>query len=264
MSLLKQQEVGLNKNPNRLLIYAHPGQGKTAIMSGLPNSILFDFEDRSHHLKGNIYNIKEIALNEEVNEVSAFGLAINDLKARIKEDEKNKPDFLIVDTFSSLEKDVIMPHATTLFGKTLIGKGMARKGEIVTDVVSQLPNGGGYIHFFKAYESIINSFAGLYNKCIIYNCHTKQSVKIRGIEELGADDIYATGKVGKDLVQNCQAVAQLYQIDRKVYLSFEMNERRLVTKASSKHLFDKKILISEIDEKDNFIYYWDKIFPGWV
>lgn len=259
MSLLKKQEVSKYQIPNRLLIYSHPGQGKTKIMEGLGNSVLFDFEDRSSHIAGSVYNIKEIAVEKNVGEIQAFSMAINDLKTTVQ--SGSKPDYIILDTFSSLEKNIIYPYATMKFNGTLVGKGMQAKGEVVTDVVSQLAKGAGYLHLFKAYEGIMGMFAGLYNVALIINCHIKQGAKLKGIEELSADDIYATGKLGSDVVQTCQAVAQLYKTDdNKVYLSFKHNERRLVTKASSPHLYDKDILISEMLPDGTFKFYWDAIF----
>lgn len=259
MSLLKKQEASKFTVPNRLTVYSHAGMGKTKIMEGLKNAVLFDFEDRSQHIAGNVYNIKELAVSNGWTEVQAFGAAVADLKKMVQEGKK--PDFVILDTFSSLEKNIIMPYATMKFNGTLIGKGMAAKGERVTDVVTELAKGGGYQHLFKAYEEVMGMFGGTYNICLIVNCHIKQGSKLKGVEELTADDIYATGKLGADLVQTSQAVAQLYKTDdNKVYLSFKHNERRLVTKASSPHLFDKDILISEMNPDGSFTFHWDSIF----
>ncbi len=259
MALLKKQESSKFVIPSRLTVYSHPGMGKTKVMEGLDDFVLFDFEDRSRHIAGNVYNIKDIAIEQGVSEIQAFGMAVADLTALVK--AGNKPKFIVLDTASSLERSILTPLATSIFNQSLIGKGMAAKGDAVTDVVTQLPKGGGYQWLYKAYEKVMSMLDGLYGVCLITNCHIKQGAKLKGIEELTVDDIYLTGKLGADLIQTSQAVAQLYKNDdNKAYLSFKHNERRLVTKASSPHLFDKDILISEMDQDGNFTFYWDKIF----
>lgn len=258
MSVIKKQTGKGNLIPNRLGIYAHPGEGKTAIMSGLKNSLLIDFEDRSHHHSGDVFNLKSYMSENDCSEMKAMGDLIKNL--REEAGKGNKYDFIILDTMSSLET-IIKKRATELFNKSLIGRGMAKKGNAITDVVSQLANGGGYIWLHNAYEEILNSFNGLANICYIYNCHIKQGSKLKESEELTADDINMTGKLKYALVQDCQAFAKFYRTsDNKGILSFKQNERNLVTKASSPHLFDKEIVISEMDDKGNITYHWDKIF----
>lgn len=247
--------------PNRLGIYAHPGEGKTAIMSGLKNSLLIDFEDRSHHHKGDVVNVKEFAIKEGVSELKALSIAIKLIKEQAQKGEKY--DYIIFDTMSSFE-NLIRQRATIVFNKTLIGKSMAEKGTVITDVVSQLPNGGGYIHLHNAYEELLASFDGLANICYIYNCHIKQASKLKSGEELIADDINLTGKLRNSLIQNCQAFAKFYRNnEKKGILSFKQDENNLVSKASSPHLFNKEIIISEMNEKTGeIIYHWDKVFSN--
>lgn len=258
MSVIKKQSGKGNHIPNRLGIFGHPGEGKTAIMSGLTNSLLIDFEDRSYHHTGDVFNLKQYMIENETSEIKALGDLIKSLREQAKEGKKY--DYIIFDTMSSLE-GIIKKRATQLFNNTLIGKGMAKKGHQITDVVSQLANGGGYIHLHNAYEEIIGMFDGLINKAYIYNCHIKQGSKLKDSQELTADDINLTGKLKASLIQDCQAFAKYYRTkDNKGILSFKQDERNLVTKASSPHLFDKDIIISEMDEKGELTFYWDKIF----
>lgn len=259
MSIIKKQSGEGNLIPNRLGIFAHPGQGKTAIMSGLENSLLIDFEDRSHHHKGDTFNLKAYSAENQCSDLESLAALVKDLKTMAAEGQKY--DYIIFDTMSSLEL-LIKERATMLFNKTLIGKGMERKGNKITEVVSQLANGGGYIWLHNAYEEIMNMFSGLATKCYIYNCHIKQGSKLKDSQELVADDINLTGKLKASLIQECQAFAKFYRNEaNEGILSFKQDERNLVTKASSPHLFDKDIVISERDKKTGKItYHWDKVF----
>ena len=259
MSIIKKQSGKGNLIPNRLGIYSHPGEGKTAIMSGLKNSLLIDFEDRSHHHAGDTFNLKAYAAENGCNEMASLAALVTSLKeSAIK---GNKYDYIIFDTMSSLEP-ILKKRATYLFNQTLIGKGMAKKDTVITDVVSQLANGSGYIWLHNADEEIMNMFSGLAEKCYIYNCHIKQGSKLKDSEELIADDINLTGKLKSGLIQQCQAFAKFYRNkDNQGILSFKQDERNLVTKASSPHLFDKEIIISERNnETGEIIYHWDKVF----
>lgn len=259
MSIIKKQSGEGNLIPNRLGIFAHPGQGKTAIMSGLENSLLIDFEDRSHHHKGDTFNLKAYAAENNCSDMAALAALINSLKENAAQGIKY--DFIIFDTMSSFEI-LIKERATMLFNESLIGKGMTKKGNNITEVVSQLANGGGYIWLHNAYLELTGKFAGLASKCYIYNCHIKQASKLKNSQELMADDINLTGKLKSGLIQDCQAFGKFYRNDKNEgILSFEQDERNLVTKASSPHLFDKEIVISTRNNDTGEIsYHWDRIF----
>lgn len=258
MTVIKKQDGGGNHAPNRLGIFSHAGEGKTAIMAGLDNALLIDFEDRSHHHTGDVFNLKQYMVDNDCSELKALGDLVKTLKEEAQKGNKYK--YIIFDTMSSMEV-VIRKRATMLFNNSLIGKGMAKKGNKITDAVTQLANGQGYVWLNSAYEEILGMFDGLASDCYIYNCHIKQGSKLKDAQELTADDINLTGKLKASLVQNCQAFGKFYRTkDNKGILSFKQDERNLVTKASSPHLFNKDIVISEMDDKGNLTYHWDKIF----
>lgn len=255
MSLLKKQVASKFTVPDRLLIYAHPGTGKTKVMEGLPNAIIFDFESRSNHVSGSIYNIAEIAIAQGCSMYAAFGMAIADLKEMVKGGQK--PDFIVLDTYTSFEP-IITEYATAMYNNSLMGK-----NEKLSNVVLQAPKGSGYRWLHDANQKLMDNLRGLYNKAIIINLHIKQSSIVKHEEELAADDINATGKLRDWLIQNAQAVAKLEKETEdgvtKAYLSFVESDRKLVCKAPP-YIWNQRVLISEMDGEGKFTYHWNTIF----
>lgn len=257
--ILKQKAKKILQ-PNRLAIYSHPGQGKTKIIEGLPNALIIDYEDRAHHVGGNVFNIKRYAIDNKVSELKAKKMLVKHLRDEAA--TGNRYDFIVHDTMSSAER-LIHKWATHMFNQTAIGKGMADKGNKCTDVLS-IPY-TGYRYLNLGFVDFMEDFDGLFNYGTIHNCHIKQASKLKEGIELSADDINLTGKLKSTLLQDAQAAAQLTQEDNKCYLDFRLSDSNIVNKASSPHISGKKICISEYNpDTQEFTYHWNKIFPEWV
>lgn len=258
--ILKQKRKSVLQ-PNRLTIYSHPGNGKTQISEGLPNALIIDYEDRSGAVAGNVFNVKRYAIDNGVSELKA----VKELVKHLKEEAQkgNRYDYLIHDTMSSAEV-LIRQWATVLFNRSVVGKGMADKGQKVKSVVTEIAF-TGWLWLDIAYEDFMGDFDGLFNNAMIYNCHIKQGSRLKDGKELNADDINLTGKLKAKLLQSSQAAAQLTQEDNKCYLDFRLGDTNVVNKASSPHISGKKICISEYNpDTQEFTYHWNKIFPEWV
>lgn len=260
MSNIFEKQKGQKKeNPNRLLIMAHKGVGKTTIMEGLENAVLIDLEDRSSHITATVANLKKksIEMKKGLHELFIESVKeLRDMKAG-----GTKIDYLILETLSSFEQ-IVRRHATKKFLSTLVGKKMLQKGETITDVAVDLPNGAGWMHFFNAYQELLSYLDGIADKAIIYTAHIRQKSIIKDDKEILGEDIDFPGKAGIDLMKNCQACGILRidpEDDYKRILDFSHKGKHMLTKASSSHLHNKEIIISELKD-GKLITHWDKIF----
>jgi hypothetical protein len=263
MSIFEKQKGNKKENPSRLLIIAHKGVGKTTILEGLPNAVILDLEDRSSHITATVANLKKKAVMEGKPLLQLYGESIAELRQLKK--SGTKIDYIVLETLSSFEKLVRQKATENFIKSTLIGQKMADK-KTVRDVTAELPNGAGWQFFFNAYQDLIEALEGVADKAIIYTAHIKQRSIIKGDKEVLGEDIDFPGKSGIDLMKNCQACGIL-QIDEqdpyKRILDFSHAGRHMLTKASSSHLHNKKIVISE--QKDGKLTtHWDKVFPGWI
>jgi len=283
MSYLPEKEIKKDKtlNPNRLIIASHSGRGKTQIAEGLPNNLILDFEDRSGHITAHKINFPRLANKEN----KPFGLLLKNVADELKEANSKKGDFvydyLTFDTLSTFEP-IIRDLATKRFNESNIGIGKARKKAsdlghkglkshqlaafMVKDVVTELPEGAGYMWLFNAYREIMSWFDGTVRYCFLYMAHSKQGSMTRKDQDLKASDIDFLGKMRLDIVKRADACGFLsidsQNPDNRI-LSFKVSEKDLVSKASAPHLYNQEIVISEY--KDGKItYHWDKVFPGWV
>lgn len=138
----KVVEGDKNLNPSRLILVGHHGVGKTAVGAKLPNSLLIDYEDRSGHVTTHKVNVPELCSIHGKSRVQVVKKIAADLKEKNAEKGDFVFDFLIHDTLSSMER-VIDELANDNFSKSVVGKGMARKGTSVSSVIAELPDGAG-------------------------------------------------------------------------------------------------------------------------
>lgn len=266
MSIFEEQKGNKKENPSRLLIIAHKGIGKTTILEGLPNTVIFDLEDRSSHISATVANLKKKAVEEKKSLLSLYTEGVSELREMKR--KGTVIDFIVLETLSSFEKLVRQQATVDFLSSTLVGQKMLEKGKQIKDVTAELPNGGGWQFFFNAYQDLLEKLEGIADKGIIYTAHIRQRSIIKDNEEVLGEDIDFPGKAGIDLMKNCQACGIL-RIDKddpyKRILDFSHKGKHMMTKASSSHLHNKEVVISESkDQGKTIITHWDKIFPGWI
>lgn len=125
------------KSPRRVVIFAQTKTGKTQAVSALPNSLLIDTEDGSGFVSARKINVKKEAKKQGTNSLVIIQQIGQRLDEYYKEHGKYPYDYLIVDTMTGLEESARV-YATILYKNTPIGKSFGG-----TDVVAELPNGGG-------------------------------------------------------------------------------------------------------------------------
>lgn len=235
-----------------IIIASRPGMGKTQALMQLPDSIIFDYEDSSSFYRGkaDVVNIQDIVNKEGCGPIAATGKAISALKAAGK-----KYTYGIIDTISKLD-DHAEGLALVNYKNSPIGKNFNGRS------VFELPRGSGYYWHREAFQSLFPMFDGLFDKQILV-AHVKDSSIVKDGEDIHTTDIRLTGAL-RDIFSAKQDACGILTMDKKEpnkrYLDFRKTPSRSFVKTRADHLRDKKILISEINNKGEFVTHWDKVF----
>ena len=225
------------QNPKRIVIYSKPKTGKTTAYAGLEENLILDLENGSDYvdaLKVKISNLQELL----------------DTGKAIK--EAGKPyKFITVDTVTVLE-EMIMPLAIKLYRQTPMGKNYDG------DNVTTLPNGAGYLYIRQAFFQVLD-FIDTLAPTIILSGHIKdKQVDDKG-ELVMSANIDLTGKIKSLICANADAIGYMYRKGNKTILSFKTNEE-VTCGARPEHLRNEEIVVTEMNEKGELEFHWDKVF----
>ena len=225
------------QNPKRIVIYSKPKTGKTTAYAGLDNNLILDLENGSDYvdaLKVKISNLQELL----------------DTGKAIK--EAGKPyKFITVDTVTVLE-EMIQPLAIKLYRQTPMGKNYDG------DNVTTLPNGAGYLYIRQAFFQVLD-FIDTLAPTIILSGHIKdKQVDDKG-ELVMSANIDLTGKIKSLICANADAIGYMYRKGNKTILSFKTNEE-VTCGARPEHLRNEEIVVTEMNEKGELDFHWDKVF----
>jgi hypothetical protein len=225
------------QNPKRIVIYSKPKTGKTTAYAGLDDNLILDLENGSDYvdaLKVKISNLQELL----------------DTGKAIK--EAGKPyKFITVDTVTVLE-EMIQPLAIKLYRQTPMGKNYDG------DNVTTLPNGAGYLYIRQAFFQVLD-FIDTLAPTIILSGHIKdKQVDDKG-ELVMSANIDLTGKIKSLICANADAIGYMYRKGNKTILSFKTNEE-VTCGARPEHLRNEEIVVTEMNEKGELDFHWDKVF----
>jgi hypothetical protein len=225
------------QNPKRLVIYSKPKTGKTTAYAGLEDNLILDLENGSDYveaLKVKISNLQELL----------------DAGKAIK--EAGKPyKYVTIDTVTALE-DMIMPLAIKLYRNTPMGKNFDG------DTVVTLPNGAGYLYIRQAFFQVID-FIDTLAPHIILSGHIKDKVVDDKGEMVMSANIDLTGKIKSLICANADAIGYMYRKGNKTIISFKTNEE-VTCGARPEHLRNEEIVVSEMNEKGELEFHWDKVY----
>jgi hypothetical protein len=224
-------------NPKRIVIYSKPKTGKTTAYAGLDNNLILDLEHGSDYVDALKLNVNSLQ------ELLDAGKAIK---------EAGKPyKFITVDTVTALE-DMIMPLAIKLYRQTPMGKNFDG------DTVTTLPNGAGYLYIRQAFFQVLD-FIDTLAPHIILSGHIKDKVVDDKGEMVMSANIDLTGKIKSLICANADAIGYMYRKGNKVILSFKTTEE-VTCGARPEHLRNSEIVISELNEKGEMEFHWDKVY----
>jgi hypothetical protein len=225
------------QNPKRIVIYSKPKTGKTTAYAGLDNNLILDLENGADYVDA--LKVKVSSLQE-----------LLDVGKAIK--EAGKPyKFITVDTITVLE-EMIMPLAIKLYRATPMGKNFDG------DNVTTLPNGAGYLYIRQAFFQVLD-FIDTLAPTIILSGHIKdKQVDDKG-ELVMSANIDLTGKIKSLVCANADAIGYMYRKGNKTILSFKTNEE-VTCGARPEHLRNEEIVVTEMNEKGELQFHWDKVF----
>ena len=224
-------------NPKRLIIYSKPKTGKTSAFAGLDDNLIIDLENGADYveaLKIKITNLQELL---------EAGKAIKDAGKPYK--------YVTIDTVTALE-DMVMPLAIKLYRQTSMGKNYDG------DNVLSLPNGAGYLYLRQAFFQVLD-FIDTLAPHIILSGHIKdKQVDDKG-EMVLAANIDLTGKIKSLICANADAIGYMFRKGNKTILSFKTSEE-VTCGARPEHLRNEEIVVSEMNDKGELEFHWDKIY----
>lgn len=224
------------KSPEKLIIYAAPKVGKTALAALLKDNLLIDLEGGSNFVAA--LKIKATTYQE-----------LHEICEEIK--KKGKPyRYITLDTATALE-NMVLPLALKLYKATPMGK--LYEGDILS-----LPNGAGYKYVRDAYEMMLNKVQDCCERLILLG-HVKDKTIERQGKEVQARELDLTGKLSSITCSKADAIGFLYREGNTNILTFE-TANDIICGARPEHLKNKKLVISEVDKEGKLTAYWDKVF----
>jgi hypothetical protein len=224
-------------NPKRLVIYSKPKAGKSSAFSGLDNNLIIDLENGTDFLD---------ALKVKVNNLQELldtGKAIKAAGCPYK--------YVTIDTVTALE-DMVKPLALKNYKATQMGKNYDG------DDVTTLPNGAGWMYLRSAFFQVLD-FIDTLAPHIILSGHIKdKQIDDKGDLVMSAN-IDLSGKIKSLLCANVDAIGYLQRKGNKAILIFKTNDE-VNCGARPNHLKNEEIVLTEINEKGELEFHWDKIY----
>jgi hypothetical protein len=225
------------QNPKRMVIYSKPKTGKSTSFAGLDNNLILDLENGTDYI-----DALKVKINS-LQDLKEAGKAIKDAGYPYK--------YITVDTVTALE-DMIQPLAISLYQKTPMGK------NFTGDSVTTLPNGAGYLYIRQSFFQVLD-FIDTLAPHIILSGHIKDKVVDDKGEMVMSANIDLTGKIKSLICSQADAIGYMYRKGNKSILSFKTNEE-VTCGARPEHLRNEEIVITEMNEKGELEFHWDKIF----
>lgn len=270
--LPKQKRKPLSTEPKHLLVYGPPKIGKTSMAAELPNHLILDFEHGSEYVEANSVKILDLEVppsekrsKEERAKVREFYLT--EVLEMLAEDCPY--DYIVLDTLTAIEERAEF-WATWKYMNTSQGKTFNRtpsgtmKSTKDWELVTNKPNGAGYLQFREAYKSYIKPFRSL-PATVIYFGHVRDKVLTKNRNEINVKDLDLTGK-NKTITTATivDAIGYIYRKNEKEKMqnivTFKGSEE-LLCGTRCEYLTGKDFVVSEM--KDGKVTVnWNEIYPS--
>jgi hypothetical protein len=236
--VLPTKKVGPQRvNPKRLIIYSKPKTGKTSAFAGLEDNLIIDLENGADYVEA--LKIQVTSLQELLDAGKAIKAAGNPYK------------YVSIDTVTALE-DMVGPLAIKLYKNTSMGKSYDG------DNILSLPNGAGYLYLRQAFFQVLDFIDTLAPHIILAGHIKDKQVDDKG-EMVLAANIDLTGKIKSLICANADAIGYMFRKGNKTILSFKTSEE-VTCGARPEHLRNEEIVVSEMNEKGELEFHWDKIY----
>lgn len=233
------------KSPKNLIIFSKPKVGKTTLLSKLDGVLILDLESGSDYVEA--VKIKASSIDE-----------IKDIGKAIK--KANYPYKIIaIDTVTALE-EMCIPYAEELYMATPMGVNWLEEegGKEKYGSIIGLPNGAGYQYLREAFTKVID-YIKLWAPHTLLMGHVKDSILEKSGKEFSSMDLDLTGKIKRITSSKSDGIGYLYRKGKANILSFITSDE-IACGARPEHLQNREIVISEINDKGEYVTHWDKIF----
>lgn len=255
------------KSPRDLVVISQPKMGKSAILGDFSvkyNGLIFNLEKGGYEY----IDAKKIDIHETdlTSDIEAFYSYIKWRNVLLE--NKGKYDVLIIDGLSDLDKMSEL-GGTLKYMNSIVGKKFNRTkkglGEKLDPShpefksVLTLADGAGYKWTREWFLEQIEMFRQI-SPYRLYAAHiVDKYIKDKQRDEVVGQEISLTGKLKNVFASKVTTLGKLIAEDDKRYISFDVLNDSLI--AGSRAPFLKgKILISEKQEDDSVITFWENIF----
>lgn len=242
------------KSPRNLIIFSRPKIGKSSLCAELDNWLHLDLEQGVDFLEVMSVTAKSYE------DILAIG---KEVKA-----SSHKYNGVIIDTVTALEEMALAlaekNYANTPMGKDWFkadanGKLDKTSGKAKYKTITGLPNGQGYGFLRTAVDQLVTFIQSWAPRTIMLG-HVKLVSVLKDGAEFSASEIDLTGKISRMLAQDSDGIGYLYRgKNNQNILSFKTTDET-VCGTRSAHLRNQEIVISEFNDKGEFITHWDKVF----
>jgi hypothetical protein len=215
-------------SPRDLILYGKPKVGKTTAISKLPNVLIIDMEKGAAFIEGMI-----VEPPDHMGPVGKWNW-LKELARTII--EKGKPyDYVAIDTLSELDS-LAEWVATYQYMNSIMGKKFNRdsEGKMMTpdnpsyESVHTLPNGAGWGHSRKLMVEMYNTLRYLGKIGTIFVCHVADKmISEKNGEQVMTKDLALTGKLKDILARQPDAIANVWNEDGELMISFSGNNDKL-------------------------------------
>ena len=249
----KEAIAPMEADPRFMVLFGHPGKGKTTALSLLPNNLILDMQHGAPEI-GGLYV-----------DASSYQKLLNIKKELVVQNVMY--DFITLDTATELEEFsealALRLYQDTPMGKNW-GKPNPKTGKIPADQnnIKKLPQGAGYAYIREAFQKIIKGFEPFARYGIILLGHMKDKLINDTSTSLDAAKLDLTGKLGRIICSKANAVGYIYREGNKTMVTFDSED--LIIKTRCKHLREKAITLVEYDkETKEFKHNWDLVYPNY-
>lgn len=239
----------VTQDPKNLILFGPPKVGKTTILSLLPNCLILDFEEGSDYVEALKVKINTAAeLLEVCKEIKKAGCPY---------------DFIALDTVTALV-DFVKPMAIKDYLATENGqkyfKKLQEQGKTEKDInLMTLPFGAGYIHVKECIQKIIDLVSKVTKHVIIVG-HVKLN-SMDGDDFDVTKDLDLPGQAKRALAADSDAIGYVYR-DADSNLCINFTSDSVACGARPKHLANKEVVVGEINENEEFVSHWSRIYPS--
>ena len=227
-------------NAENMCIYGKPKSGKTTALSELKNCLLIDLERGASYVDAMVMSVPEnvgpVAIRNWIREVAKS----------IR--EAGRPyDYVAIDTLSQIDIwsewwgtwDYMHSVAGKKFNKQLDDRGelilgpdkkpiLLKPSDPAYESVLSLSHGYGYQHTRQAFLEIFELLKNLGKVSTIFVCHVADKmIAEKNGEQVMTKDLALTGKLQSIIPRVVDAIANVWNEDGQMMISFEANEEKI-------------------------------------